>query len=497
MVRIMQTLRRRLKAKAASRSSRRWSRSRSSPSARSRSPRRCFRAEHHRSVASEALLPRRRRPADGGGAGPQLRQPGLVRQHGAPALVRRRQPRLLGGPERARRTTPTAAAPWGAEPIVRVAGASPALAALPEPPDRRRDDLRGLPLRDLVRLAAGRDGCASDQADGNSDGVERCERAGREARHRRRRLERRTRSRITSLSESSLFSDGQIIYKHRRRTRRPRWAARPPPCRDKTVTFTANASDTDGTIASVTWDFGDGNSGTGTTVDAYVRELPDVHRREHRHRQRGSVASNSAAGCTVTTVSPVWRKRWSRRDGVRSTADVTLHELDDGDAVTREDRRRAQPGNDVLSNDNSTWLGPYAFATSYTWTMTSGDGTKTVYARFYNSSGYTARSRATRSRLDTVAPGTPTSFAQDGTTISRREHDDHFTWGAGRRDRPGRLSRLQATDHVDGRVCSLVCDTISTTCSDTHKKTDTYEYYIVAYDLATNVSAGSTPHLTG
>ena len=44
---------------------------------------------------------------------------------------------------------------------------------------------------------------------------------------------------------------------------------------------------------------------------------------------------------------------------------------------------------------------------------------------------------------------------------------------------------------------SLVCDTASTTCSDTHKKTDTYEYYIVAYDLATNVSAASTPHLTG
>ena len=30
---------------------------------------------------------------------------------------------------------------------------------------------------------------------------------------------------------------------------------------------------------------------------------------------------------------------------------------------------------------------------------------------------------------------------------------------------------------------TLVCDTSSTTCSDTHKKTDTYEYYVVAYDL--------------
>ena len=45
---------------------------------------------------------------------------------------------------------------------------------------------------------------------------------------------------------------------------------------------------------------------------------------------------------------------------------------------------------------------------------------------------------------------------------------------------------------------TLVCDTSSTTCSDTHKKTDTYEYYVVAYDLATNVSPNSaTPNPTG
>ena len=45
---------------------------------------------------------------------------------------------------------------------------------------------------------------------------------------------------------------------------------------------------------------------------------------------------------------------------------------------------------------------------------------------------------------------------------------------------------------------TLVCDTSATTCSDTHKKTDTYEYYVVAYDLATNVSANSaTPNPTG
>jgi len=41
-----------------------------------------------------------------------------------------------------------------------------------------------------------------------------------------------------------------------------------------------------------------------------------------------------------------------------------------------------------------------------------------------------------------------------------------------------------------------VCDTSSTACSDTHKKTDSYEYYVIAYDLAGNQSAQSN-HVTG
>ena len=41
-------------------------------------------------------------------------------------------------------------------------------------------------------------------------------------------------------------------------------------------------------------------------------------------------------------------------------------------------------------------------------------------------------------------------------------------------------------------------DTSNTTCSHTHKKTDTYEYYVQAYDLATNVGPQSaTPNPTG
>jgi hypothetical protein len=155
------------------------------------------------------------------------------------------------------------------------------------------------------------------------------------------------------------------------------------------------------------------------------------------------------------------------------------------------------PATMKLSNDNSTWLGPFAFATSYTWTVPSGDGTKTVYARFYNGAGLYGAIASDTIILDTIAPGTPTSFAKSNTTISGANTTITFTWVApvGVTDLGGyRVYRRLITSTG---AYSLVCDTSSLTCSDTHKKTDTYEYYIVAYDLATNVSAGSTPHLTG
>ena len=99
--------------------------------------------------------------------------------------------------------------------------------------------------------------------------------------------------------------------------------------------------------------------------------------------------------------------------------------------------------------------------------------------------------------LDTVAPSTPTQLREVPTTTIGCEHHDHVHVDRGRPTAPLGGYRVYKRLITSTGSYSLVCDTGSTTCSDTHKKTDTYEYYIVAYDLATNVSAGSTPHLTG
>ena len=64
-----------------------------------------------------------------------------------------------------------------------------------------------------------------------------------------------------------------------------------------------------------------------------------------------------------------------------------------------------------FSNDNSTWSTPEAFATTKSWTLASGDGTKTVYAKFSDNAGNWSGSYSDTIVLDTVAPATTASPA--------------------------------------------------------------------------------------
>ena len=389
---------------------------------------------------------------------------------------------------------PDGTGPLAAEPLVRVAGASPALQHYQNPL------LDGATTYEVYRYVtwvdSPQDGTGeASGTDGNKDGVN-------EGPHDAKRVtvvvvwnDELGRGN-TSLSESSLFSDGQITYKAPTTNAAPGVGCPTASVADKTVTFTANASDSDGSIANVSWNFGDSTTGIGTSVTHTYASYATYTVVNTVTDNGGSTASNSAAGCTVTTVSPVAGN--GGPDGTVSinggatytnSTTVTLSLAKSGGGPN--------PQTMILSNDNSTWLGPYSFATSYTWNLTPGDGSKTVYARFYNNSGLYGAVANDTITLDTVAPGTPTSFAKASTTISGANTTITFTWVApvGVTDLGGyRVYRRLITSTG---AYSLVCDTASTTCSDTHKKTDTYEYYIVAYDLATNVSAASTPHLTG
>jgi hypothetical protein len=149
-----------------------------------------------------------------------------------------------------------------------------------------------------------------------------------------------------------------------------------------------------------------------------------------------------------------------------------------------------------FSNDGTTWSPKVAFGTTASWGLLTGDGTKTVYARFYDSSGLFSALMTDTIVLDTTAPGAPTVLHITTSSISGQNKTLTLAWTAptGVTDLGG--YRLWRRIITSTGAFSLVCATSSTSCNDTHKKTDSYEYYVQAYDLAGNQSAQSN-HVTG
>jgi type II secretory pathway pseudopilin PulG len=380
------------------------------------------------------------------------------------------------------------------EPLVRVAGASPALSHYQNPYTNGGSTYEV--YRYVTWYDSPQDGLgAADAADGNNNGVS--DANGQDAK------------RVTvvvvwtnnvtgaksSLSESSLFSDGQINYKAPTHNAAPTVSCPTSSINDKTVTFTAVASDSDGTISSVSWDFGDGTTGTGTTVTHTYSSYTTYTIVNTVVDNGGSSASNSASNCHVTTSSSV-----TGNGGPNGTVVVNANAtyVNTTSVTLTLTKSGPNPATMKFSNDGSTWLGPYAWATSYPWTLTGGDGTKTVYARFYDASGLYGNVVNDTIILDTTAPGAPTAFHKISSSTSGVNTTVNLGWTApvGVADLGG--YRMYKRLITSTGAWTLVCDTSATTCSDAHKKTDTYEYYVVAYDLATNVSAHSaTPNPTG
>ncbi|OGF50609.1 MAG: hypothetical protein A2231_09830 [Candidatus Firestonebacteria bacterium RIFOXYA2_FULL_40_8] len=90
----------------------------------------------------------------------------------------------------------------------------------------------------------------------------------------------------------------------------------------------------------------------------------------------GSVSVNSGAAYTTSTV-----------------VTLTLSATDAGSTVVSMQ----------ISNDGSTWTS-YAYATSRTWTLTAGDATKTVYAKFTDGAGNVTGNYTDTIVLDGTAP---------------------------------------------------------------------------------------------
>ncbi len=398
---------------------------------------------------------------------------------------------------------PDGSGSMAAESLVRVAGASPALQHYQNPYTNGGTTYEV--YRYVTWYDSPQDGTgAGDAADGNHNSVS--DANGHDAK------------RVTvvvvwtnnvtgaksTLSESSLFSDGQINYTAPTHNNAPTVGCPITSISGMVATFTATATDSDGTIASVSWNFGDGQSGSGAGPIAHdytTAGSGTYHVITSVVDNGGSSASNAAAGCTVTVTNPT--SGTGGPDGSLSINGGATLVSSTAVTLTISKSSGPAPATFKLSNDGSTWSSAIAWpggaSFSYPWSLTTGaDGLRTVYARFFDGSNNYGNVAQASITLDTQAPGAPTAFHKVSSTIQGSNTTVVLAWTApvGVTDLGG--YRMYQRLITSTGAWTLVCDTSSTTCSDTHKKADTYEYYVVAYDLATNVSPNSaTPNPTG
>ena len=394
---------------------------------------------------------------------------------------------------------PDGSGPLSPEPLVRVAGASPALQHYQNP--LFQGSTTYTVYRYVTWVDSPTDGTGvSDAADGNNDGVS--DANG----HDEKRVtvvvtynDELGRG-LTSQSQTSLFTDGKVVYKAPALNAPPTVACPTvTSISDKTVTFSGVASDSDGTIASVGWTFKNGSTvlgtASGTTATFTFPGYASYSIVNTVVDNGGGTATNSSLNCTVTTVDP-YGGNGGPHAGTIAIAGGATYTTTTTVVLTIAKGSGTTPAQMQFSNDGTTWAAKVAYSTSASWTILSGDGTKTVYARFYDAAGLYSAVMTDTIVLDTTPPGAPTVLHISTSSISGANKTLTLAWTAptGVTDLGG--YRLWRRIITSTGAFTLVCDTSSTSCNDTHKKTDSYEYYVQAYDLAGNQSAQSN-HITG
>jgi type II secretory pathway pseudopilin PulG len=406
---------------------------------------------------------------------------------------------------------PDGSGPLSPEPIDRVAGASPALQHYQNP--LVDGSTTYTVYRYVTWVDAPTDGCVvitpqcsgstPDQADGNADGVS--DANGHD--------QKRVTVVITwndllgrgtmSLSESSLFSDGKVTYRQPAKNIPPVVSCPTVTARtiDENLTFLAQASDPDGTIAIVSWSITstDGSvwttdgktvwtgSGLTPTVKFPVKDAT-YNVVNVATDNGGDQTSNSTLHCTVTTSD------LSGNGGPDGTVKINSGATYTTNTIVSLDLSKIQSGTPTqmqLSNDGLSWSTKRTYNTSTSWTLNSGDGQKWVYVRFYDSTGKYGPAASSSIMLDSTPPAAPTNLVVSSSSTSGSNKNVTLSWTAPTDVTDLGGYRLYRRIITSTGAFTLVCDTSSTSCSDTFKKTDSYQYYVQAYDLAGNTSAQS------
>jgi type II secretory pathway pseudopilin PulG len=383
--------------------------------------------------------------------------------------------------------------PLGHEPLFRIPGASPALHHLQTPVEAGNASYAIYMY--VTWVDSPTDGLdAADEADGNGDGEDDSD--GKDV--------KRTTVVVTwpdplgagatrRLTMGSLFSQGTIPYQGAQAP------ANVPPvvgCPTYTssgldVTFAATVSDEDGTVTSITWDFGDGSTGSGETP-SHTYPAPGTYTIVNTaNDDGGGSGTNAGQDCEVVVAAS---GGGAGPDGTISIASGAAYTTQTQVTLVLDATGATLTTQMQFSDDGTTWSTPEDYETSRIYTLPSGDGTKTVYVRFIDG-GDPGTPSSDTIVLDTTPPDAPTSLSATSST-SGANKTVVLSWNAPfplPADLAGyQVWKRKTTSTTWQQVTSC---TSGTTCSDTFKKQDSYEYYVVAVDQAGNISAESN-HVT-
>jgi prepilin-type N-terminal cleavage/methylation domain len=147
-----------------------------------------------------------------------------------------------------------------------------------------------------------------------------------------------------------------------------------------------------------------------------------------------------------------------------------------------------------FSNDaGATWGADFAYSSTKTttaWTLTDGDGLKTISARLRNGAAGSPKSLASKTiTLDTVIPTTPVSFTRTA-SCSGTNRTVVLNWSTAF---DTNLVGYRVYRSTDGVTYTLLSTVATLTASNKHSKSLTsVRFYVIAYDKTGNTSNATT-----
>jgi len=266
----------------------------------------------------------------------------------------------------------------------------------------------------------------------------------------------------------------------------------------RTASFTAQATDSDGTVVQIDWDFGDGvRVANGGVVQTHTYAQQGTYKVVNTvWDDQGATATNSSFDCMVTvTNTGAGGDDLTAPTGSISIAGGAIY-TNTAQVVLNLSATDNEGGSGVammqFSDDGTNFGAAITYSTTTLYTMPGADGTKTVYVKFIDAAGNVSSPASDTIILDTTPPGPPTGVTATRGPVLGGKVDITVQWNAP--SPPGdlagfRIYRQSSTSSTWVQVGGNLAATATSYVDKQLNASVAYTYCVVAFDPAGNESA--------